>query len=98
MKRRFQIGWTNQAILGADYDDSQDTFAQTFQYGTLAPDRQLIYEVNPLNNETAISDRLDEPGHSWRRLRRLTGYICPDFPVRDIGAGSAANLRGQPAQ
>ena len=42
--------------------------------------------------------RLDEPGHSWRRLRRLTGYICPDFPVRDIGAGSAANLRGQPAQ
>jgi outer membrane receptor protein involved in Fe transport len=49
------FGWTNQAILGADYDDSQDTFAQTFQYGTLAPDRQLIYEVNPLNNETAIS-------------------------------------------
>jgi outer membrane receptor protein involved in Fe transport len=49
------FGWTNQAILGADYDDSRDTFAQKFQYGTLAPDRTLIYDNNPLNNETVIS-------------------------------------------
>ena len=49
------FGWKNQAILGADYDDSQDTFAQTFQFGALAPDRTLIYNVNPLNNETVIS-------------------------------------------
>jgi outer membrane receptor protein involved in Fe transport len=51
------FGWKNQAILGADYDDSQDTFAQAFQFGTLAPDRTLIYDVNPLNNETIIALR-----------------------------------------
>jgi outer membrane receptor protein involved in Fe transport len=49
------FGWKNQAILGADYDDSQDTYAQTFQYGMLAPNHLLIYEVNPFNNETVIS-------------------------------------------
>jgi outer membrane receptor protein involved in Fe transport len=49
------FGWKNQAILGADYDDSQDSFAQTFQYGTLAANRTLIYDVNPLNNETVIA-------------------------------------------
>ena len=49
------FGWTNQAILGADYDDSRDTFAQALQYGPLAPDRSLIYEPSPLNNETVIS-------------------------------------------
>ena len=48
-------GWKNQAIVGADYEDSQDTFAQAFQYGPLAPNRTLIYEVSPLNNETVIS-------------------------------------------
>jgi outer membrane receptor protein involved in Fe transport len=51
------FGWKNQAILGADYDDSQDTFAQAFQFGTLAADRTLIYDVNPLNNETIIALR-----------------------------------------
>ena len=35
--------------------DSRDTFAQVFRYGTLAPDRTLIYESNPLNSETVIS-------------------------------------------
>src|SRR5882672_761990 len=49
------FGWENQAILGADYDASRDTFAQALQYGPLAPDRSLIYEPNPLNNETVIS-------------------------------------------
>src|SRR6267154_358644 len=51
------FGWKNQAILGADYDDSRDTFAQALQYGPLAPDRSLIYEPSPLNNETVISLR-----------------------------------------
>jgi outer membrane receptor protein involved in Fe transport len=49
------FGWKNQAILGADYDDSQDAFAQMFEFGTLAPDRTLIETINPLNNETVIS-------------------------------------------
>jgi outer membrane receptor protein involved in Fe transport len=49
------FGWKNQAILGADYEDSQDSFAQSFQYGTLAPNRTLIYDDTPLNNETVIS-------------------------------------------
>jgi outer membrane receptor protein involved in Fe transport len=49
------LGWDNQAILGADYSDSQDTFAQSFQFGPLAPDRLLIYEVSPFNDETVIS-------------------------------------------
>jgi outer membrane receptor protein involved in Fe transport len=48
-------GWTNQAILGADFDDTRDTFAQKFQYGTLAPNRTLIFDNNALNNETVIS-------------------------------------------
>lgn len=49
------FGWKNQAILGADYADSRDTFAQSFQFGTLAANRTLIYERNALNNETVIS-------------------------------------------
>ena len=49
------FGWRNQAILGADYDDSRDSFAQSFQYGTFAPNRTLIYDLNPLNDETVIS-------------------------------------------
>ncbi len=49
------FGWRNQAILGADYDDSRDSFAQALQYGTFASNRTLIYDVNPLNGETVIS-------------------------------------------
>ncbi|MGH8265949.1 MAG: TonB-dependent receptor, partial [Steroidobacteraceae bacterium] len=49
------FGWSNQAVLGADYTGSGDTFGQSYQYGRLAPDRTLIYEVSPLNNETLIS-------------------------------------------
>jgi outer membrane receptor protein involved in Fe transport len=51
------LGWTNQAVLGADYNDSDDTFSQAYQYGQLAPDRSLIYEASPFNDETVISLR-----------------------------------------
>ncbi len=49
------FGWKNQGVLGADYNDSQDTYAQTFQYGMLAPDHLLIYQVSPFNDPTVIS-------------------------------------------
>ena len=49
------FGWANQGIFGADYNDSEDTFAQSYQYGQLTPDRLLIYEVSPFNDETIIS-------------------------------------------
>ena len=49
------LSWTNQAVLGADYTDSRDTFVQAYQYGALAADRTLIYEASPYNNETVIS-------------------------------------------
>ncbi len=49
------FGWTNQAILGADYNDSDDTFSQSYQYGQLSADRLLIYETKPFNGETVIS-------------------------------------------
>jgi outer membrane receptor protein involved in Fe transport len=49
------FGWTNQATIGVDYTDSEDSFAQAYQFGPLAPDRLLIYEPSPFNNETVIS-------------------------------------------
>ena len=49
------FGRENQAILGADYADSSDTFQQSYQYGALSSDRLLIYEVSPFNDETVIS-------------------------------------------
>jgi outer membrane receptor protein involved in Fe transport len=49
------FGWGNQAILGADYNDSADTFSQSYQFGQLTPGRNLIYEVSPFNDETVIS-------------------------------------------
>jgi outer membrane receptor protein involved in Fe transport len=49
------FGMKNQAVAGADYDDSQDTYAQAFQYGSLAPDHSLVYLGSPLNDETVIS-------------------------------------------
>jgi len=51
------FGRKNQGIVGVDYHDSNDDFAQAFRYGTFAPDRTLIYLDNPLNNETVISLR-----------------------------------------
>jgi outer membrane receptor protein involved in Fe transport len=49
------LGWTNQAVLGADYNESDDTFSQSYQFGQLTPDRSLIYEASPFNDETVIS-------------------------------------------
>jgi len=49
------FGWTNQAILGADYNDSNDSFSQSSLVGQLASDRHLIYEASPFNDETVIS-------------------------------------------
>jgi outer membrane receptor protein involved in Fe transport len=49
------FGRSNQAIVGADYSDSADTFAQSYRYGPLAPDRSLLYQVSPFNDETVIS-------------------------------------------
>jgi outer membrane receptor protein involved in Fe transport len=49
------FGWTNQAILGAEFNDSNDTFSQASQFGQLTPDRQLIYAASPFNDETVIS-------------------------------------------
>jgi outer membrane receptor protein involved in Fe transport len=49
------FGWTNQGILGADYDDSRDTFAQSYQYGELASDRTLIYQPSAFNDQTVIA-------------------------------------------
>ncbi len=51
------FGWTNQAVLGADYNDSDDAFSQAYQYGQLTPGRLLIYEASPFNDETVISLR-----------------------------------------
>jgi len=50
------FGWKNQAILGADYDDSRDTFAQALPVravgaGSIAD----LRAPGPLNNETVIS-------------------------------------------
>jgi outer membrane receptor protein involved in Fe transport len=49
------LGWSNQATLGADFTDSDDSFAEQYQYGGLTPDRALIYIASPYNNETVIS-------------------------------------------
>jgi len=51
------FGRKNQGILGVDYSDSHDTFDQTFQYGAFAPDRTLVFQPSPFNNETVISLR-----------------------------------------
>jgi outer membrane receptor protein involved in Fe transport len=49
------FGWTNQAILGADYNDSNDTFSQSSLFGQLTSDRHLIYDASHFNDETVIS-------------------------------------------
>ena len=49
------FSWANQSIVGAEYSDSDDTFAQLYQYGGLAPDRALVYLPSPFNNEKVIS-------------------------------------------
>jgi outer membrane receptor protein involved in Fe transport len=54
---RDAFGSKNQLIVGLDYHDSADTFAQAFLYGTFARDRTLIYEPSPFNDETVIALR-----------------------------------------
>jgi outer membrane receptor protein involved in Fe transport len=49
------FGWPNQAVVGADYNDSSDTFTQSYQYGQFSAERMLIYEQSPFNNQTVIS-------------------------------------------
>jgi outer membrane receptor protein involved in Fe transport len=49
------LGFKNQAILGVDYDNSQDDFNQLYQYGGIAPNHLLVYEPSPYNNFTVIS-------------------------------------------
>jgi outer membrane receptor protein involved in Fe transport len=49
------LGWTNQAILGADYRDSHDSFEQSYQYGQFSAQRTLVYENSPFNDQSAIS-------------------------------------------
>ena len=49
------FGWANQAILGVDYTDSDETFSQRYLYGDFAPDRSLIYLPGPYNDQTVIS-------------------------------------------
>ncbi len=71
------LGWTNQAVLGADYNDSDDTFSQAYQYGQLAPDRSLLYQASPFNDETVISLR----GSNKIYGAYLTDTLSPDQPV-----------------
>ena len=49
------FGMKNQAILGTDYEDSEDAFAQVLEYGTLTAARAPVPLVSPLNDETVIS-------------------------------------------
>lgn len=49
------FGWPNQAIVGAEYTDSDDTFSQYYLYGGLAPDRSLVYLPSPFNDQKVIS-------------------------------------------
>lgn len=49
------FGRSNQAIVGADYSDADDTFAQAYQYGGLTPGRMLVYAPSAFNDPTVIS-------------------------------------------
>jgi outer membrane receptor protein involved in Fe transport len=49
------FGRANQAVIGMDYTNSSDRFAQQYQFGSLSPDRLLIYQASLLNDETVIA-------------------------------------------
>jgi outer membrane cobalamin receptor len=49
------LGRANQAIVGAAYADSANTFAQSFLYGFFDPQHLLDYVPSPFNAPTAIS-------------------------------------------
>lgn len=48
------LGAGNQAIVGTDYTDSENSFDQWFDYGFFAPSHVLIYQPSPANAATAI--------------------------------------------
>jgi iron complex outermembrane recepter protein len=48
------FGGHNQAILGTDYTDSENSFKQWFDYGFFTPGRLLIYQPSPANSQTVI--------------------------------------------
>jgi outer membrane receptor protein involved in Fe transport len=49
------FGWSNQGVLGMDFTDSEDGFFESFVYGPLSPNRLLIDEQAPFNDQPAIS-------------------------------------------
>ncbi len=49
------LGWKNQAIVGADYDNTQDAFAEANQFGGITADHHLMYLPSAYNNQTVIS-------------------------------------------
>ena len=49
------FGWKNQAIVGADYDNTQDAFAEANQFGGIGADHHLLYDISAYNNQTVIS-------------------------------------------
>ena len=63
------LGGKNQAIVGADYSDSRNTFLQAFQYGAFAHDHTLIYQPSAFNDETVIA---------LRGSNRITGVYVTD--------------------
>jgi len=68
------LGHDNQAILGADYSDSRDSFFQSYQYGGLTAERLLVYEVSPFNNQPVI----DLTGGNRIYGVYLTDTLSPD--------------------
>jgi len=44
----------NQAIIGADYTDTTNSFVQAFQYGAFAANHLLIPAMSPFNDQTVI--------------------------------------------
>jgi len=48
------LGWKNQAIIGVDYDNTQDSFSQVFLFGGINPDHTLAVAPGPFNNQTVI--------------------------------------------
>jgi outer membrane receptor protein involved in Fe transport len=48
------FGGHNQAIVGTDYTDSENSFKQWFDYGFFTPGRLLIYQPSPANSQTVI--------------------------------------------
>ena len=49
------LGRKNQAIVGLDYDNTQDAFAEANQFGGIAADHHLMYLPSASNNQTVIS-------------------------------------------